>query len=206
MRELQQTAKITGLFSNISKEDIEATPEEPLAVTVALRPPAMPGPPGQPGSKTKDNIAKVADFKRLWDLDIVIENTAGSIRSGRDWQVVMPDDYGYIRMTEGADGDQLDCYVGGDPTTPNAYVIDQLDLINGGFDEHKVMLGYSSMGDALKIYSSGFHDGRGMERIGGVTAIPMSVFPMWAKNADLSISLTESLRQKAAAEVISSGN
>lgn len=47
-------------------------------------------------------------------LKISVENKKGSIRSGKDkdgheWHTFMHYDYGYIRGTEGTDGDHLDC-------------------------------------------------------------------------------------------------
>ena len=51
-------------------------------------------------------------------LNISIENRKGSVRRGVDsdgheWATKMNYDYGYIRGTEGVDGDHLDCYLGG---------------------------------------------------------------------------------------------
>ena len=50
-------------------------------------------------------------------FDIAIENSAGSVRSGKDaggqsWSVEMKAHYGYIKKSEGKDGDQVDVYVG----------------------------------------------------------------------------------------------
>ena len=47
-------------------------------------------------------------------LKISVENKKGSTRSGKDkdgheWHTFMHYDYGYIRCTEGTDGDHLDC-------------------------------------------------------------------------------------------------
>ena len=54
---------------------------------------------------------------KLQGLDIAIENPKGSERKGvgkdgEEWSVAMPSHYGFVRRTEGADGDQVDVYVG----------------------------------------------------------------------------------------------
>lgn len=63
--------------------------------------------------------------------DISIENPKGSIRrgtdaSGREWQQEMHNDYGYIRMTEGPDGDHIDVFLSDNPTEGNVFVVDQV--------------------------------------------------------------------------------
>ena len=63
--------------------------------------------------------------------DISIENPKGSIRRGTDangneWQVEMNNDYGYIRMTEGPDGDHIDVFLSDTPTQGNVFVVDQV--------------------------------------------------------------------------------
>ena len=50
---------------------------------------------------------------RIHGLDIALENVKGGKRSGvghngRRWTVTMPAHYGYIKRTEGADGDHVD--------------------------------------------------------------------------------------------------
>jgi hypothetical protein len=61
--------------------------------------------------------------------------------------------YGEFPNTKGADGDPVDCYVGMFPDTDTVYVINQQDK-DGGFDEHKVMIGFLSRDDAVYAYSS----------------------------------------------------
>ena len=53
----------------------------------------------------------------LQGLDIALENPKGSTRSGTDqdgrpWQSTMAHDYGYIKRTQGADGDHVDVFIG----------------------------------------------------------------------------------------------
>jgi len=54
------------------------------------------------------------------------------------------DDYGYIEGTVGADGDEVDCYLGPDTQSKVVFVVDQGRLGDSSeFDEHKVFLGYT---------------------------------------------------------------
>ncbi len=90
-------------------------------------------------------------------LPIAIENAAGSVRKGVDsdgkkWRTVFKYPYGYIKNTEGNDGEEIDAYVGPSKKAPNAFVIHQKRLKDGGFDEDKVMLGFDSKADARAAY------------------------------------------------------
>jgi len=122
-------------------------------------------------------------------LPISIENEKGSIRSGQDekgnkWSVKMPADYGYVKRTEGADGDQVDVYVGPDETSSSVFVIDQKDHRTGRFDEHKVMLGFDSLRSAIQSYTNGFSDGKAHLRLGNVARLSMKEFKQWLSHHD----------------------
>lgn len=125
----------------------------------------------------------------LWvqGLDISIENPKGSIRSGVDasgkrWSCKLPADYGYIRGTEGADGDHVDVYVGPDRSSPVVFVVNQRDHRTGKFDEHKVLAGFRSEREALKAYCAAFSDGKGHKRAGSVETMSMDAFKHWLKS------------------------
>lgn len=137
-------------------------------------------------------------------LEISIETEQGQERTGtgpdgKPWSVTMPAPYGYIRRTEGADGDQVDVYVGPNPAAPTAFVIDQVNLKNRRFDEHKVILGADSEAQALAIYDAGFSDGRGPERRRAVTQLPMDEFKAWLKAGDTKKPLAKKAAAKPAA-------
>ena len=126
---------------------------------------------------------------RLGGLDIAIETPRGATRSGVDpdgqpWSVTQPADYGYIKRSQGADGDQLDVYVGPDPQAQQVYVIDQRDANTGQFDELKVMMGFPSQDQAVQTYQAAFSDGRAGERMGAVTPMSMDQFRAWLKDGD----------------------
>ena len=100
---------------------------------------------------------KLQGRKRLYGMDISIENKKGSYRSGTDkdghkWRTYMNYDYGYIRGTVGTDKDHLDCYVGPDKNAQKVYVIHQNDPVTHKYDEDKCMLCFSSAADAKKAY------------------------------------------------------
>ena len=125
----------------------------------------------------------------LHGMEIAVENPKGSERSGVDrdgkpWSVTMPATYGYIRRTEGADGDQVDVYVGPEPESEEVFVVDQVDADTRAFDEHKVMMGYPSEDAALADYDAAFNDGRGPERRGAVTPMSLQGFRNWLDNGD----------------------
>ena len=139
---------------------------------------------------------------RIFGLNITIENAKGSKRSekdrfGRGWKVKMPAAYGYIRGTIGADGDQVDVYIGKHPNDARmVYVIDQDKFDqNGddkGFDEHKVMIGYRSPEKAIKDYLKSHFDNVGHERIAAVIQVTPNDLKRWLRDSDLKKPISES--------------
>lgn len=96
-------------------------------------------------------------------LPIAIENKAGSVRKGVDpdgtpWRTKMKLDYGYIKGTEGADGEGVDCYVGPDEDADSAFVVHQKNPKTGKYDEDKVMLGFSSKAEAKDAFGQHYDD------------------------------------------------
>jgi hypothetical protein len=118
---------------------------------------------------------------RVHGLDITIENPKGSVRTGsarrgRRWKVKMPAAYGFIKRTEGADGDQVDVYLGDHPTSERIFVVAQKDLRTGKFDESKVMLGFPNVTAARRTYVAGFSDGKGSKRVQSITPYTVDAF------------------------------
>lgn len=117
--------------------------------------------------------------------DITIENPKGSTRSGVDangqsWSVTMNNDYGYIRGTEGVDGDHIDVFLSDDPTTGKVYVIDQVNE-DGSFDEHKVMYGFKSALAAKRAYLSNYSPG--WKGLGTISEISKEEFKKWIESS-----------------------
>jgi SPP1 gp7 family putative phage head morphogenesis protein len=100
---------------------------------------------------------ELEDRYKFAGFNISVENKRGSTRSGTDkdgheWHCRMFFDYGYIRGTEGVDGDHVDVYIGPDEETQSVYIVHQNDPVTGKYDEDKVMLGFSSLHDARAAY------------------------------------------------------
>lgn len=92
-------------------------------------------------------------------LNISIENRKGSVRRGIDsdghkWAVKMNYDYGYIRGTEGVDGDHIDCYLGDNENAEFVYIVHQNNPKTHEYDEDKCMLGFDSLAAAKAAYLS----------------------------------------------------
>lgn len=108
-------------------------------------------------------------------LDISIENRKGSVRKWYDplkdeeGQTKMKYPYGYIRLTEGSDGDHVDVYIGDERESKNVFVIHQNNPKNGEYDEDKVMLCFKDADAAKKAYLQHYDDPKfygSMERWG----------------------------------------
>lgn len=113
-------------------------------------------------------------------MDVTIENPKGSTRSGKDangkeWSVKMNYTYGYIRGTEGVDGDHIDVYLNDNPGG-KVFVVDQIDQKTGAFDEHKVMYGFNSLDEARDAYLSQYEKGW---KVGNVTEVSKEQFKQW---------------------------
>ena len=114
-------------------------------------------------------------------FDVSIEQPAGSVRSGKDasgkeWSQVMNNTYGYIRGTESVDGDHIDVFLGPDMNSDMVYVVDQVNT-DGSFDEHKVMMGFSSLEDARSAYLSNYEEG--WQGLGNITGVALDEFKKW---------------------------
>ncbi len=96
-------------------------------------------------------------------MEIAIENKPGSVRKGKtedgkEWRTKMHHAYGYIKGSKGADGEEVDCYVGPDGEAPNAHVVHQNKCDGSGYDEDKVMLGFGSKEEAREAYLKHYDD------------------------------------------------
>jgi superfamily II DNA or RNA helicase len=107
------------------------------------------------------------DYKTEFQgLDITIENRKGSIRrwrdrNGKEGETKMTHAYGYIRGTQGVDGDHVDCFLGPNPDATHAYVIHAMAVPDfKRYDEDKVMLGFESADDAKRAFLENYTDPR----------------------------------------------
>ena len=117
---------------------------------------------------------------------ITIENPKGSVRRGTDskgnaWENTLNNDYGYIRGTEGVDGDHIDMYLSDNPTEGNVFVIDQVNPETREFDEHKVMYGFDSAEEAREAYLANFSEG--WNGLGTITEVSKDEFKKWIESS-----------------------
>lgn len=122
-------------------------------------------------------------------LQYVIESPKGTLRTGHGFQVRMPADYGYIVGFIGADGDEVDCYLGPNPWIQVVYVVDQNKLNSPIFDEHKCLIGFASEYEARRCYLSGHHMGDKIFR--GIKALSMREFINWLQRGNLIQPITK---------------
>ena len=123
-------------------------------------------------------------------FDVTIENPKGSVRSGIDadgnkWSVMMNNSYGYIRGTEGVDGDHIDVFLSDDIDGWNgshAFVIDQYNE-DGTFDEHKVMLGFNEADEAQSAFTSNYDKEWAEKRKLVCTPVTIEEFEKWINSS-----------------------
>jgi hypothetical protein len=122
---------------------------------------------------------------------LMIENPAHTVREGQDddgkaWRNVMQAHYGYIRGTRGADGDPVDVFMGPMPESRRAWVINQKNAA-GGFDEHKVLVGFHDERAAVDAYRLSYMPG--WDRFNPPIAVTLDQLKWWLQWGDLKREL-----------------
>lgn len=127
----------------------------------------------------------VKERMRIHGLNVHIENPKGSVRRWYDpakkkhGETVMVHPYGYIHGTKGADGEDVDAFVGPHPESKLVVIINQRrtkDLRR--FDEHKVMLGFRSAEEAKAAYLKNY-DSKGKALLGSIRVWTIERFKRW---------------------------
>jgi hypothetical protein len=139
---------------------------------------------------------------RLHGLNIAIENPRGSIRKGktsdgREWANVMAAHYGYICGTLGADGDEVDVFIGPYPESKRIWIINQ--VFGGKFDETKCMLGFVDADSARAAYMNSYT--RDWTGFGSMVAMSLDQFKQW-----LQVSSTKPAVEKPVEKILWSGD
>jgi hypothetical protein len=111
-------------------------------------------------------------------LPVSIENAKGSNRRP-EWPALSCH-YGYIRRTEGRDGDHVDCFIGPNPDSDRVFVVDQVNQ-DGRFDEHKCLVGFDSEKEAREAYLANYPKDW---KCGTVTAMSIDDFRKWLESGD----------------------
>jgi hypothetical protein len=127
-------------------------------------------------------------------IPIDIEWPKGSTREYQDdegnvtFSKFMYADYGYIRGTDSVDGEEIDCYVGGNSQAPVIFIVDQLvtkdseDCLAkgqtpGDHDEWKYMIGFGDEEEAAEMYVKNMTP----DHFGGVYEMPFEEFRAMVK-------------------------
>lgn len=162
------------------------------------------------GQKEAGNYKK--GHVKVYDFNVTIEQPKGSVRSGMDadgneWSQEMHNTYGYIRGTEGVDGDHIDVFLSDhlDDWNQLVFVVDQVNK-DGSFDEHKVMLGFNSTKEAEEAYLSNYEDG--WTGLGNITVINYFDFKDWINSshrktkpfAEYKIALEKAILEEESAQ------
>lgn len=175
-QELESEGIQTGFMFESARVDAAAN----QAATSPLNDLPMP----TDGQKKAGNYRK--GRLRFAGFNVAIENPKGSKRTGTDpdgnqWSIELQNHYGDLSGTMGADGDPVDVFLGPDEHCKKVYIVNQTDL-SGDFDEHKVMLGFSSEGEAEAAYLSNYAEG--WSGLGSITSMSIDSFGWWLRVGD----------------------
>jgi hypothetical protein len=206
----QEVPQIPGGYHNPVMSGLETRTEDGKTFARIPPPPPTPGTPEAPVELTgpadvhhgaaitaepTPAQAEAGNYRKrhvTWNgLDIAIETEAGQERTGigpnnAPWSVTLQHPYGYIKRTEGADGEQVDVYLGPHPQSPHVYIVDQIDPATGAFDEHKALIGFPDEVSARAAYAAGFSDNLGPARLGALRAVTVPEFKTWLHRGDLT--------------------
>ena len=111
-----------------------------------------------------DDATPVKRILKWQGFEIGLQYLPFEKRHGR----VLPAAYGHFRRTRGADGMAVDVYVGTNLASPLVFVVDQ--VIDGAFDEEKMIIGVNDAAEARMIYGQAMPK----EFFGGMREIPLA--------------------------------
>lgn len=149
----------------------------------------------EPTDKQKEagNYKKGERFG-LNGFSVVVENPAGSKRSGTDpdgkrWESEIKHHYGDLDGVQGVDGDRMDVFVGPQPWNQRVFVVDQINPKTSKFDEHKVMMGFGDVRQAAAGYLSNYE--QGWKGMGKVVEMSLDEFTQWTKSDGIKKQASE---------------
>lgn len=147
-----------------------------------------------PKQVAAENYAK--GVVKVRGLTIAIENPKGSMRrgtdkSGKKWEQKMAWDYGYAKGVDAVDGDKLDIFLGPDPENGKIFVVDQ--VLDGAYDESKVMLGFPSEAAAREGYLANYQ--AGWKGLGHITEMSDEKFRTWCKGGQTEMAKSAVVRR-----------
>lgn len=150
-----------------------------------------------------DGQKEVGNYRKghfFWNgLDLTIENPQNSYRSGTaedgtKWKSRIHHDYGYIKRSEGADGDQIDVFLGPDLGSEIVFIVDQINPSTGEFDEVKCMLAFRNKAAAKDGYLKNYE--KGWKGLGDITAATLEQFRVWLADGNTKKSFKEYAKKK----------
>lgn len=131
-------------------------------------------------TEAQKRAGNYAKRKIAWrGVQLAIENEAGSVRTFRnpdgsigEKRLIYP--YGYVCSSTGADGDEVDCFVGSDLDAPLVFIVrSQCKHDWSRYDEDKVMIGFASIDDAEAAFLRNYDDPR---FLGEIVTMPVDEF------------------------------
>lgn len=170
-------------FNALLNEELGIKPEDQAADALAAAANEAATSPQNALPEPTDAQKEAGNYKKghhkINGLDITIENPAGS-RRRPEWNP-LANHYGYIKKTEGADGEHIDTFLTDNASNPDlpVFVVDQIDPKTGKFDEHKVIMGAADVEAARKTYLDNYQPG--WKGIGAITQFSLDDFKAWLK-------------------------
>ncbi len=138
----------------------------------------------QPGPIDAHNPSQEPKRAILGGLLFRIENPKGTVRTGTDkdgrsWAVALPADYGYVSDVEGADGDEVDAFLGDAAWSTKVWIADMVDPETGLWDEHKCFVGFADEQEVRTVLREAYDDGAKKDRVGSLTEMGLDEFHLW---------------------------
>jgi hypothetical protein len=198
------TESVESEAAPASAEEQQEQPAQQNRVEAAAAEAAASPTNGRP--EPTDAQKEAGNYKKgplsLHGLRISIENPAGT-RRRPEWPE-LAHHYGYIRGTEGKDGDHVDVFIG--PDAENAelpvFVVDQVTQA-GRFDEHKVMLGFADEAAARAGYLANYSPG--WKGLGDITQMGLVDFKAWVMDPARASKRASADRQLQQADTEAAG-
>jgi predicted RNA methylase len=107
----------------------------------------------------------------------------------------MSADYGrFTDVQRDKNGDHIKAYIGDNPTSDKAYVVDQINPKTGEFDQHKVVLGATSQEEATRLYDDHFPEGESPRQ--AVSEVNVKDLKKWLRNGDTTKPFSEQATAK----------
>jgi hypothetical protein len=174
--EVKQMSLVTGFGTSITDDDIEKADNTPPPAPMSMGELGGDQPEDEKKAGAKDSYPEV-QHRMFAGFPVAIENPVGSTRSGEGWSVTMTYPYGYIHSTEGADGDEVDCFLGPNEGAANVYVVHTKK--DGIYDEDKLFVGFDSQSAALEAFFENYHGTNVRAMLQSVDAVPTK--ELWSK-------------------------